>query len=184
MKQKRKIYQDGVLELCSSTGTTTLLNEDGAVLSSKYLKSVSCLESDVKSELPNYLVHACERRDSAASQELNHSKKVTNNCSSKVGQFINTTAPLRNAWHILSVLKKPSPEGNLLLEVPLLEQDLTSQSTDKCHLDLQDKSGIAPLNMSLLNSAQPADDCHEELSAFSSEITGASARQGLKSADS
>ncbi|KAH0450583.1 hypothetical protein IEQ34_021275 [Dendrobium chrysotoxum] len=133
MKQKRKVYQDGVMELCSSSGKVilyddceklidkrflkkddivksggtlsfethivdigdpdrnnkpsaesnvksvirsksqkekiTLLSEDGAVLSSKYLTSVACLETGENCEFPNYLVEICEKRTSAAGQD-------------------------------------------------------------------------------------------------------------------
>ncbi|XP_020691654.1 uncharacterized protein LOC110106204 isoform X3 [Dendrobium catenatum] len=290
MKQKRKVYQDGVMELCSSSGKPqvilyddckklidkrflkkddivksggtlsfethmveigdpdrnnkpsaesnlksvirskpqkekiTLLTEDGAVLSSKYLTSVACLETGKNCEFPNYLVEICEKRTSAAGQDghsnfpsckdlhmkdsMNQvvpskpekfnkaityrkarkiplssapkketgcrtpnarssaapsnlstdlSKKVTNNCESKLGSFISSSsAPLRDAGQILSVVKRPSPDGSLVLLDPFEEQGFTSQSSDKNQLDLQ----------------------------MSSEKTGTSSCHGLKSANS
>lgn len=39
-----------------------LLNEDGSVLSSKYLKSVECIETGRDYEFHNYLVQICEPR--------------------------------------------------------------------------------------------------------------------------
>ncbi|KAH0450893.1 hypothetical protein IEQ34_021585 [Dendrobium chrysotoxum] len=84
-------------------------------------------------------------------------KKVTNNCKSKIGSFISSSsAPLRDAGQILSVLRRPSPDGSLVLLDPLEEQGFTSQSSDKNQLDLQ----------------------------MSSEKTGTSSCHGLKSANS
>ncbi|XP_020691653.1 uncharacterized protein LOC110106204 isoform X1 [Dendrobium catenatum] len=227
MTQKAKKYHDGILRalICSShLNLITLLTEDGAVLSSKYLTSVACLETGKNCEFPNYLVEICEKRTSAAGQDghsnfpsckdlhmkdsMNQvvpskpekfnkaityrkarkiplssapkketgcrtpnarssaapsnlstdlSKKVTNNCESKLGSFISSSsAPLRDAGQILSVVKRPSPDGSLVLLDPFEEQGFTSQSSDKNQLDLQ----------------------------MSSEKTGTSSCHGLKSANS
>lgn len=42
-----------------------LLNEDGAVLSSKHLKSVERIRTGQKCEFPNYLVEICVQRTPA-----------------------------------------------------------------------------------------------------------------------
>ncbi|ONK79321.1 uncharacterized protein A4U43_C01F5180 [Asparagus officinalis] len=61
--QKSKRYHDGILQLVSRgshMNQVILLNEDGSVLSSKYLKSVECVETGQDYEFHNYLVQICE----------------------------------------------------------------------------------------------------------------------------
>ncbi|URD92845.1 hypothetical protein MUK42_01560 [Musa troglodytarum] len=65
ISQKAKKYHDGVLQLslCGShMNQIILLGEDGLVLSRKYLKSVECIRTGSKCELPNHLVEICEPR--------------------------------------------------------------------------------------------------------------------------
>ncbi|XP_072979391.1 uncharacterized protein [Typha angustifolia] len=65
LTQKAKKYHDGILRLVQCglrMKQIILLNEDGAVLSSKYLKSVDGVESGIKYELPNYLLEIYEPR--------------------------------------------------------------------------------------------------------------------------
>jgi len=47
-----------------------LLNEDGVVLSSKYLKSIECLKIGQMYEFPNYLVEICVQRTPAGGTVL------------------------------------------------------------------------------------------------------------------
>ncbi|XP_072982480.1 uncharacterized protein [Typha latifolia] len=65
LTQKAKKYHDGILRLVQCglhMKQIILLNEDGAVLSNKYLKSVDGVESGIKYELPNYLLEIYEPR--------------------------------------------------------------------------------------------------------------------------
>ncbi|XP_020583671.1 uncharacterized protein LOC110026840 isoform X2 [Phalaenopsis equestris] len=228
--QKAKKFHDGILRalICGPhLNLVTLLNEDGAILSSKYFKSLACLETGKNCEFPNYLVEICERRASVVGQgkhvigshaiefeghndvgslcqdlpmkdslsqvlpskpercgklvtsikrrkipicnvpkketsrlrttdarasaapSKEHLKKVTNDCKSEGDSFSYfSTATLRDAWQILSVLKKPN-QGSTVLSVPLVDQDCTSQSSSRRQLDLQTALDISPTKFNI-----------------------------------
>nr|XP_029121126.1 uncharacterized protein LOC105047794 isoform X2 [Elaeis guineensis] len=63
--QKAKRYHDGILRLApcgSHNNQIFLLDEDGAVLNSKFLKSAENVKKGSKIELSNYLVEVCDPR--------------------------------------------------------------------------------------------------------------------------
>nr|XP_018678649.1 PREDICTED: uncharacterized protein LOC103978434 isoform X3 [Musa acuminata subsp. malaccensis] len=141
ISQKAKKYHDGVLRLslCGShMNQIMLLSEDGSVLSSKYLKSVECIRTGSKCELPNHLVEICEPRirceeglkklpskqlmRSSSSSNKKSTKDICNThleqaggpCSSNSVKSMDSSRaqsnkPLRDACQILRTLKKPFP---------------------------------------------------------------------------
>ncbi|WVZ64744.1 hypothetical protein U9M48_014220 [Paspalum notatum var. saurae] len=63
LTQKAKKYHDGVIRLMqigSHARQIVLLDEYGEVLGSRYLKTVECVESGTKFQMPNYLIEVCE----------------------------------------------------------------------------------------------------------------------------
>ncbi|XP_040383667.1 uncharacterized protein LOC107304949 [Oryza brachyantha] len=65
LTQKAKKYHDGVIKLVhigSHAKQIVLLDEEGGVLGSRYLKSGESVESGMKCQLPNYLIEVCEMR--------------------------------------------------------------------------------------------------------------------------
>uniref|UniRef100_A0A0D9XCY4 5'-3' DNA helicase ZGRF1-like N-terminal domain-containing protein n=1 Tax=Leersia perrieri TaxID=77586 RepID=A0A0D9XCY4_9ORYZ len=65
LTQKAKKYHDGVIKLMqvgSHAKQIVLLDEEGGVLGSRYLKSGESVESGMKCQLPNYLIEVCEIR--------------------------------------------------------------------------------------------------------------------------
>ncbi|KAF8688816.1 hypothetical protein HU200_042145 [Digitaria exilis] len=68
LTQKSKKYHDGIIRvkhMGSHARQIVLLDEYGEVLVNRYLKSVECVESGMKCQMPNYLVQVCELRNQA-----------------------------------------------------------------------------------------------------------------------
>ncbi|TVU09282.1 hypothetical protein EJB05_42743, partial [Eragrostis curvula] len=66
LTQKAKKYHDGIIRLIqvgSHARQIVLLDEDGGVLGSRYLKSVESVESGTKCQIPNYLIEVSELRN-------------------------------------------------------------------------------------------------------------------------
>uniref|UniRef100_A0A0E0M0D4 5'-3' DNA helicase ZGRF1-like N-terminal domain-containing protein n=1 Tax=Oryza punctata TaxID=4537 RepID=A0A0E0M0D4_ORYPU len=79
LTQKAKKYHDGVIKLVqvgSHAKQIVLLDEDGGVLGSRYLKSGESVESRMKCQLPNYLIEVCEIRKQMNDVESKHHSEV------------------------------------------------------------------------------------------------------------
>ncbi|EEC84443.1 hypothetical protein OsI_31061 [Oryza sativa Indica Group] len=79
LTQKAKKYHDGVIKLVqvgSHAKQIVLLDEDGGVLGSRYLKSGESVESGMKYQLPNYLIEVCEIRKQKNDVESKHPSEV------------------------------------------------------------------------------------------------------------
>ncbi|XP_062194232.1 uncharacterized protein LOC133897500 isoform X3 [Phragmites australis] len=84
LTQKAKKYHDGVIKLMqvgSHARQIVLLDEEGGVLGSRYLKSVESVETGTKCQMPNYLIEVCELRN----------KK--NEAKQSLGEALNQTGP-------------------------------------------------------------------------------------------
>ncbi|KAL5201618.1 hypothetical protein ABZP36_035972 [Zizania latifolia] len=78
LTQKSKKYHDGVIKLMqigSHAKQIVLLDEEGGVLGSRYLKSGESVECGMKCQLPNYLIEICEIRKQKNDVEFKHSSK-------------------------------------------------------------------------------------------------------------
>ncbi|KAG8056532.1 hypothetical protein GUJ93_ZPchr0002g25511 [Zizania palustris] len=78
LTQKAKKYRDGVIKLMqigSHAKQIVLLDEEGGVLGSKYLKSGESVECGMKCQLPNYLIEICEIRKQKNDVEFKHSSE-------------------------------------------------------------------------------------------------------------
>uniref|UniRef100_A0A0E0ERE6 5'-3' DNA helicase ZGRF1-like N-terminal domain-containing protein n=1 Tax=Oryza meridionalis TaxID=40149 RepID=A0A0E0ERE6_9ORYZ len=95
LTQKAKKYHDGVIKLVqvgSHAKQIVLLDEDGGVLGSRYLKSGESVESGMKCQLPNYLIEVCEIRKQKNDVESKHpSELVLSQTGSANGHNTTTT---------------------------------------------------------------------------------------------
>ncbi|KAJ0961113.1 hypothetical protein J5N97_000928 [Dioscorea zingiberensis] len=110
--QKAKKFHDGILRLsiCGSyMDQVALLNEEGTVLSSKYVKSAEFIETGKTYELPNYLVEICELRTIEGDLKKGTSEKVANSGCSKIANFTSARAVLNNKQS--GLLKGPSNQA-------------------------------------------------------------------------
>ncbi|KAL6655889.1 hypothetical protein ACP70R_006715 [Stipagrostis hirtigluma subsp. patula] len=76
LTQKAKKFHDGIIRLMqvgSHARQIVLLDEDGGVLGSRYLKSVESIKSGMNCQIPNYLIEVCELR--SQKNEANSSLK-------------------------------------------------------------------------------------------------------------
>ncbi|WOL01465.1 hypothetical protein Cni_G10181 [Canna indica] len=160
--QKAKKYHDGILRLlsCGShMNQIMLLSEDGSVLSSKYLKTVECVKTGNKCELPNHLVEICELRShpaedcqelpsepivrsNASSTKLTENickvqlEQVVSSCSSNSVKYtdcsrVQNNNQLRDVCQILRTLKKPLHEDeNNVTMCPLAQANASTSSVD------------------------------------------------------
>ncbi|XP_051186950.1 uncharacterized protein [Lolium perenne] len=96
MTQKAKKYHDGFVRLRpmgSHSKQVVLLDEDGEILGSRYLKSGECLEAGKKCTFPNYLIEIGEAKNLNRGGERNSSEEPTvqsrptgvGNANNKVG---------------------------------------------------------------------------------------------------
>ncbi|KAL6599313.1 hypothetical protein ACP70R_045807 [Stipagrostis hirtigluma subsp. patula] len=76
LTQKAKKFHDGIIRLMqvgSHARQIVLLDEDGGVLGTRYLKSVESIKSGMNCQIPNYLIEVCELR--SQKNEANSSSK-------------------------------------------------------------------------------------------------------------
>ncbi|KAM0938513.1 hypothetical protein DsansV1_C23g0179001 [Dioscorea sansibarensis] len=74
----------------------TLLNEEGVVLSSKYVKSSEFISTGKTFELPNYLVEICELRTVEGELRKATPEKVPNSGCSNNGNFLSAREMINN----------------------------------------------------------------------------------------
>ncbi|KAF0913237.1 hypothetical protein E2562_020391 [Oryza meyeriana var. granulata] len=92
LTQKAKKYHDGVIKLMqvgSHAKQIVLMDEEGGVLGSRYLKSGESIESGMKCQLPNYLIEVCEIRKQKNVVESKHpSEEALSHTGPKNGENI------------------------------------------------------------------------------------------------
>ncbi|KAI7995078.1 hypothetical protein LOK49_LG11G02853 [Camellia lanceoleosa] len=150
--QKAKKYHSGILRLASCGSfqmQATLLNEDGTILSRKYLKLSENVTSGSKFELPKYLVEVGEPRtnlDEKLPKNACSEKDVASNLTNfdvddfKLGRRVPTDMPLRDANEILTILRKPmTKEGHVPITSASLEHCHASQSPEFIQFGLQNQ---------------------------------------------
>ncbi|XP_059644411.1 uncharacterized protein LOC132286161 isoform X2 [Cornus florida] len=172
--QKMKKYHSGILRLafCGSYRMqATLLNEDGTILSSKYLKLSEDVRTGSAFELPKYLVEVGEPRTCPEGETHNDAysgKEVDSNCRSfdvdniKLSGRIAVNKPLRDAHEILSIMRKPTTqEDNIVpMERASEEKCHASQFSDFMRFHLQNEVQEQPTQDS--NNKRGEEDDHVE----------------------
>ncbi|KAF5938521.1 hypothetical protein HYC85_022780 [Camellia sinensis] len=150
--QKAKKYHSGILRLASCGSfqmQATLLNEDGTILSRKYLKLSENVTSGSTFELPKYLVEVGEpwtNLEEKLPKSACSEKDVASNLTSfdvddfKLGRRVPTDMPLRDANEILTILRKPmTKEGHMPITSASLEHCHASQSPEFIQFGLQNQ---------------------------------------------
>ncbi|XP_077251330.1 uncharacterized protein LOC143890503 isoform X2 [Tasmannia lanceolata] len=152
--QKAKKYHDGILRLsfCGShRKQVSLLNEDGTILGSKYVKLSEYLTSGSTYQLPNYLIEIGERRTFQIGENQNDasSRQIVGSysCRSDAEKLkITGTVPrkklLRDAGQILSFLKIPTAQetfapGQDAPETKYSKRSIKHNCEDDCQITTQ-----------------------------------------------